>query len=520
MANDVQKRVIDLLDRAEPKENLKKWVRGYIPKHYKRITIDEDEQARLAKIGATKVGAYFGKRLYFTQSVIVGAMLDDKYNTISIIAPTQYGKSFSVGHGGVLMANEGKRVNIAAGNDDKTKIIMREVIKAFQSADNEILSKLNQPADKIEKMMTSASKSSQAFTNGGSIDTRSLGDTKKDKLSSNEAVGIGGNYIIDEADLISDDAMIEVGRREFSNVDGKKEMLLMISNPHKKNDFYKTMLSTNIAEDELIIWMDIRTSLEEGRVPSKEYVTSTKMFKKNDTCIRYLLCEANDTSESSMFGDIQVIDEDEDISDYRFYMGVDCASKGQDDIKVAICGVNSKEERRVIECITINKDNWITGQSEDRITADIAKLAVAYKVNLICIDVGEGIWLAGRLVKALPKIKVIDINFGSRTTEERRKRNHYSAEYGSNMRAELHLDLQDFIEEGMIKVSEEIKEELQRQLNAVTYDYKTNGKIQIRSKDEIKVILGKSPDDLDAIMLSVHASILDNIKSNRSLVYT
>ena len=74
--NSIQEKVVKLCESAEPKENLEKWTRGYIPKHYKRINIEMSEAKRLAMKGAIEATTCFETNLYFTQAVIFGAVIE------------------------------------------------------------------------------------------------------------------------------------------------------------------------------------------------------------------------------------------------------------------------------------------------------------------------------------------------------------------------------------------------------------------------------------------------------------
>ena len=100
------------------------------------------------------------------------------------------------------------------------------------------------------------------------------------------------------------------------------------------------------------------------------------------------------------------------------------------------------------------------------------------------------------------------INFGEGPTKDRVKAKHYSAVNASNMRAEMHLDLQNLMEEKAIVWSSQAYEMVKDIFPYVTCERKTSGKIMVRPKIEIKNELGRSPDELDAVLLAVHAAIL------------
>ena len=124
----------------------------------------------------------------------------------------------------------------------------------------------------------------------------------------------------------------------------------------------------------------------------------------------------------------------------------------------------------------------------------------------MCVDVGWGVWLTmGLEDKRLP---VLGINFASQPTRERVKAKNYSATNAVNMRAEMHLDFQDLCENGVLEVTKSVMDKIGDVLPYIVSERRASGKIQIRPKAEIKAIIGKSPDEFDAVLLAIHALIM------------
>lgn len=515
--NETQKRVVQLLESAEPKENLKRWATGKIPKHYKRLSISMDEAKRLACFGATKSIGAFGTKLYFTQSLLMGAALSGTYKKIIAVTPSQYGKSWTCGQIALLLANNGEQAYVAGAESNTTEIIMGKVIDHIQYAHADIQTKLLESADKIERLQTSVSKRKLTFKGGGSIEALSLGDTYSNPLKGNKAIGRGGNFILDEASLVSDDAYAEMGRREFANEDGESYISFEISNPHNPGRFFDKLTAEVIPKDTLVVWMDARTAYEEGRIKSIEQVTESEFFQNKSTCRRYFLCELEDYTESSLFSEPQTND-DEPQSDWSYYLGVDSAYKGKDNIEAVLSATDHDGMIRVLDHVTINKQNWVDGVTSAEIIQALMKIVNAYHVKQVCVDVGYGVYLVEGLAQRASSFSVRGINFGSGTTEFRKKAKHYSAVYGSNKRAEMHLDLADLIENKQVLFSGEMKELLKDEMNAVQAVRKPNGKTAIIAKDEIKTIIGHSPDKLDATLLSIHACLLHSM-TEATLLY-
>ena len=135
----------------------------------------------------------------------------------------------------------------------------------------------------------------------------------------------------------------------------------------------------------------------------------------------------------------------------------------------------------------------------------IARISTKFGAACVCVDVGWGVWLVEGLCRH--GINAIGVNFSEAPTRERMKKRHYSATNAQNKRAEMHLDFQDLTDNKLLEVSEEVYGKIKTELLYITSERKSNGKIQIRPKEEIKAIINKSPDELDAVLLSVHAAV-------------
>lgn len=481
------------------------WVQGRIPKHYKRVNVSRSELLRLGRLGAAKfIAAYPETSLYFTQSVLAGALLSGDYDKIYVITCSQYGKSWLMGHVGLLLAYNGMPVYIAGAAGNTSDIIMRNVDRALMDIDDGIKADItNLTKSQIERLNRSLSKDRKSFKSGGFVEAVSLGETYSGDTASNKAVGRGGMYIVDEAALLSEDTLIELGRAEFARTDGKNYPILMISNPHKPGYFYDHMIDENPGPRTLIIWMDALTAVEEGRWTVDKVVNSD--FAKNTSRRRvYLMCEL-DTVGDSMFTKARV--GHVATGEYtQYFLGVDAAYRGKDNIQISLISLSDTGEIGVKETKEVKKGEWIDGVTSEDIIRDVAAVARYYGCPLVCVDIGFGVWLVEGLVKR--GINAIGINFGGGCTRERIRSRHYAATNGTNLRAEMHLDLQSLMDDGKIVFEKEAYDQIKDVLPFVTAERKASGKIQIRPKSEIKVLLGHSPDALDSILLGIHAVIL------------
>lgn len=484
----------------------KNWVgRGRIPKHYKRLTCSEDEAMRLARIGFIEIAKYYGDNLYFTQSVIAGAVFSGDYDKITVVTPSSYGKSWLLGRIGNIMAYMGEPTYVVAATQDGTKMIMGHVVSSLQNIAPEVKASLLNKKDQLERLTTSVSKQRIAHTNGGFIEPITTGDTYDENLKDNKVVGKPGNYFIDEAAFVSEESFAELGRAEFAKLGGDNYTRVMISNPHQPGFFYSELTKPDeeLGKREIIIWMDALTAVEEERL-TKEKVFHGTFASHRSTLRRYLLCILDDDG-TGMFTAPTVIDRPYDFEDAQYFVGVDAAYKGKDNVEVAVVGVGHGKVW-VDEVTKIKKTPWVDKKTPRDIIKTVGKKAKEVNASLVCVDVGWGVWLTmGLEDRHLP---VLGINFSSSPTRERVKARNYAATNAVNMRAEMHLDFQDLCENGVLEVTKDVWDKIGDVLPYVISERKASGKIQIRPKAEIKGIIGRSPDEFDAVLLAIHAMIL------------
>ena len=410
-----------------------------------------------------------------------------------------------MGRIGNIMAYEGEPTYVVAATQDGTKMIMGHVGGSLQTIAPEVKNALLNKKDQIERLTTSLSKQKIAFANGGFIEPITTGDTYDENIAQNKVVGKPGNYIIDEAALVSEQSFAELGRAEFARVDGSNYKRVMISNPHQPGFFYTelTRPAEEMSPREIVIWMDALTAVEEGRL-TREKVFYGTFAKHRSTLRRYLLCILDDDGDG-MFSMPDTYKAPYKGEYTQYFMGVDSAYKGKDNIEVTITAVGGGK-MWCEKTTKIIKKHWIEGKTPKDILQQITRIAREYDISLACVDVGWGVWLTEGLRDR--RVPVMGINFGSAPTKERVKNKEYCATNAANKRAEMHLDFQDLVDNGVLMVSEEVGEAIKDTLPYITSERRANGKIQIRPKEEIKAIIGKSPDEFDSVLLSIHAAVL------------
>lgn len=484
------------------KHKLPKWTTGYVPHHFKRLSVPNEDAVRLAKYGQKLMWRYFKVKLYFCQALIAGAMLSGEFDEFTIVSPSQYGKSWLLARIALLRAYFGNTIYVAGARKDTTDIIMRHMLAAVQTAKPEMQKALVETKSQLNRLTKSLSKTRISFMNGGSVESITLGDTYSG-LVQNSAIGRGGDYIVDEAALISDDALAELGRVDFAKLNGEKCQLCMISNPHKPGLFYDNLTRDDVPERTFILWFDALTAVEEGRFEEDD-VLNGKFANNRGTLRRYLLCEL-DAHGDSMFGTAKIYHDKLKDVQYRF-LGVDAAYKGKDDLCVALASVTGDGKIHIEEIETLDKSNWVEGVTNHQIIREVTAMSRGSVASLTCVDKGFGLWLIQGLEDN--GVNVLGINFQSKPTHDRITANEYAAKEAYNLRAEMHLDLQGLIEDDGIDFDVDAYEKVKDVFPYVLCDRKSNGLIQVRPKTEIKKSIGRSPNELDAVLLAIHAAIV------------
>ena len=425
-------------------------------------------------------------------------MLSGDYDKITAVTPFQYGKSFTMGHAALLMARKGENVYVGGNTSDIASIIMTNTYAAVRNASQELKSELVGDAlKKVDRVGASLSRDNIAFSRGGSVQAVTLGGTFEDVFH-NKAIGRGGDYILDEAALIPDAVYRETLRSEFNRTDGKKSVTVAISNPHNPGWFYNDLIDEHMSDRSLVIWMDALTAVQEGRW-SKSHILNSEAAKHTGDIEKYLLCEL-ESSGSGMYPEAIV----KESSGSIHFFGVDAAYKGKD--KIMICDAVLGETLHINEIAALEKTDWIDGVTSNQICDDIARVYHRYESAMVCVDVGFGVWLTEGL--AHRGVNVKGINFGSGATPERVRARHYAATNAYNMRAEMHIDVQDLMDSGKLTFSPQAYSKVKETIPHITSERMANGKIRVRPKLEIKHAIGHSPDAWDSVVLAVHAWVI------------
>lgn len=180
-----------LLDTVTPKEKLKKAVKGYIPKHFKRNSIREtrgfEKELEYYKLGFRTALSRFNIELWWSQAVQFGAFLSGDYKTGYCVATPRYGKSFLCGIMSNNFAFSGQNCYAVGSTNEYSGIIIqhaREILVNAHPSVKEMLSMDENDVSAVDRRLkrglSSFSSEGFSFRNGGKLEGLSAGSNFTD----------------------------------------------------------------------------------------------------------------------------------------------------------------------------------------------------------------------------------------------------------------------------------------------------------------------------------------------------
>lgn len=513
---------------------LESFFHGRIPNfdHYKKLNMSRKRAIEIASYGFIRALHDLNIKLYFTQALLYGAAVMGTHHNIGVIFPSQYGKSFTSAAIATTLAAEKEVVSVAGNDADITTKIMTEVRNILPLLSEEYKKKLTTPLDKFEKMQVGLAKDNIGFVGGGVIQGITLGGKFGGSTTGNKAVGQSGNNIIDESALVPDANYSETGRSEVGRrKDGKPYLSLEISNPHNTNHFYRLMSDEYIPKGTLIIWADIRIAIEEGKITYSELdesapeFESTRFFKNESTCIRYLLCEFGSNEGKNFFMIRPTIDNSPiRLEEGEYALGLDAATRGADAVMGALVKFPTTETPmlRAVDMVNFKPDEWVDFETPKLIVELVIALCKKVNIKVIMVDLGgqgELLYndLGNRIEQEKLDVFVKGIMFHNSPTKQR-IRDKFDIESGEangaelaiNKRAEMYIDLRELIQTKAVSMTQKVFDLVHPEMLAIgTEKFTSAGKIQLENKETvIKPRLGHSPDSLDALVMAIHGFLL------------
>lgn len=173
-------------------------------------------------------------------------------------------------------------------------------------------------------------------------------------------------------------------------------------------------------------------------------------------------------------------------------LAVDLAAQGNDLCCAIVLDRMSNEHWQVTERI-----NW-SGDNTNHTLGKIVEITGRSKPTLAIVDAGG---MGGQQIHSL----LTDMGLNFQRFDGGSTSNIDKAHF-ANARAEGYCILKDWIDEGRIVLHNKDKE-IVRQLEKIKFKYQQSGKRIIQPKVDMKSNLGYSPDDADALMMAVWASV-------------
>jgi hypothetical protein len=412
------------------------------------------------------------------QCDIFNAILLKEHNRTQIIAPTQYGKSNTIAMALVLRTQTfGEEFAIVTGQEKKSQIIMEKVIQ-HTFDDKRLYSQLeldkNEP---IERIKRERSRSRITWKCGGGIRTYTA-DSRNRKRVIDALTGLGSpNIVEEEASLIPDDLQAMILRMLGGHQGG---FLLKIGNPFTTGHFKKTWHSDKYHK----LFIDYHQGLKEGRY-TQEFIEEMKEQPFFDILYG---CKFPEDNEVDMSGYYRLVS-DKQIQEAKgkgeltgtIKLGFDIGEGGDENVGI----IRGDKFAKVIHRSRIS-DLMAT-------TNEIIKAIKAYNVkhgNVFIDATGIGAGVEDRL-------KELGFNVRGIKWAESGK------EQFANLKAENFWELKEWIRNG----GKLEPGDLWNELFVIKYKENSQGKLLIKSKEEMRKEGIKSPNVSDALALTFNKTV-------------
>lgn len=403
-----------------------------------------------------------------------------QYPRVNIIAPTQDGKSLTIGAAVTLVsAITCEKYIILAPSDKKADIIM-SYVRDFATQNPIIASQLElDKTDTLDRLRRERSRKHLTFKRGGGVMTLTL-DAKNSRRSLEAALGFGGkNIVADEAGLVSDQLFATV-MRMLGGYDYNESFLLKIGNPFFRNHFFKSANNPsyhriNLSADDSL--KDRAAGfhgfdpifLAEMRDEAFYDVFYECKFPKDDEIdldgYRPLV-----TFEDLKFGEVEAIG--------RPRLGCDIGGGGDFNVYVV-----RYDNYAYVAGFNRTNDTMVNVVEIEKLMDDLCIKAEDVSVD----DIGIGRGVSDRLKERGRKVNGVAVGAKSK----------FPLKY-QNLKAELYWDTRGWLKAGNLLQANKSWE----QLTWIRYGVNSDKLTKIQPKDELIKKRGKSPDFAEALMLT------------------
>lgn len=419
---------------------------------------------------------------------------------------------------------EGKEVRIGGATKDKAGIIQEKIVSLLPDTSKPLQDGLivtEEDGDinkKVARMSTQVSREALAWRNGGSIKSFSTNENRKNvDVAAAGAIGIGGDFVIlDEIQLMTPVGFNTASRFMMENPDTKR---FCVGNPQISGHF------KDLYDDPTTFVVHINDigAIVEGRM-SRRGMELTGMPSYSPEYRAFIMVEFPDENSGTRFFPTLPLPASKanlpEPVNKVWFMGIDSAYKGGDALMVTLLSYNEAEDKKWIMVesqVDLKKkyEVW-TDDTTTNIALDILKLIQDYNIQYTCLDIGLGIHIYEALTRLDPDLPIEPVNFSQKPTEWRQE-SDYNAKVAANARAEMHLDLRDLSENGLIYINGDNYDEILRQMREIgSKSDAVNSKIRVEPKEDIKKRLGRSPDNLDSLCLAIRAMVMSGLLAGQA----
>ncbi|TXH50825.1 MAG: hypothetical protein E6Q97_19620 [Desulfurellales bacterium] len=403
----------------------------------------------------------------------------------NVIAPTQDGKSLSIGAATTIVAaTQPERFTILAPSDKKADIIMAYV-RDFATQNPVISSQLElDKNDTLDRLKRERSKKHITFKRGGGIQTLTL-DARNSKASIEAAMGFGSkNIIADESGLINDVLWATV-MRMLGGYDYDSSFLLKIGNPFYPNHFKRSAFNPNYNRLHLTYEDSLRDRAAGFHGYDPRFIEEMRQEALFDV---FYECQFPDEGEIDADGYRQLITTpmikmgtvDRSLVKKGDKLGADIGGGGDPNTFII-----KTPTFAFIESFNRSKDTMVNVSEIERI---VEKYDLNYEdVNIDDIGIGRGV--TDRCKEKGHNVNGVSV--GSTAMDPSRF---------SNLKAELYWDTRLKVMEPDFILEESPYWE---QLTWIKYKVNSDKQIKIEPKPDLKKRTGKSPDFAEGLMLTM-----------------
>lgn len=409
------------------------------------------------------------------QLEIFHALVFRDANRLQIICPTQYGKSLIVAIACVVITCIQKKiVAIVAPSNDKAKIIMRYYIEHLGDSPN--FYKCLEKDTKLERLRMEENKERIMLNNGGGIFVISA-QAHNSQKGIEAAMGTGADIVIGDESSLTPDA---IEATVFRMIAGRKDgFYCKIGNPFYRNHFLTSWRDESYKK----VFINYETGLQEGRY-TNQFIEEAKTKPHFNVLFG---CEfppedmIDDKGYMSMFSEDEVKNAQKVVIPFgECRLGIDVAESGGD-----------------WNVFVLKYPNYASvalkyqGANTMDIVGRAILIATEYGVqdrNIFVDEIGVGKGVVDRFHEQKWRVH------GVKNSEEPDDKTQFT-----NKRAEHYWRLKVALRNGMYL---EPHKDWSQLLNIKYKAKDSSGQMMIMPKDEMRKHGWRSPDALDALVMT------------------